>query len=255
MMHLTVLGRSGSFPAAGGACSGYLLQIDGLNVLIDCGAGVLGRLQQFVPLARVDAIVLSHLHYDHISDLFSLRYAVETLRALGREVAPIPLFLPATPASLVVELTEGTIFAPHIVADGTEVDFRTLRLRFDHMPHLLESHAVTVVHEGEKFVFSGDTGWNERLAEVVRNADLFLCEATFAHNGDALASDHHLAAEDAGRIAAIGKVKRLLLTHLSPLVEEATLLDAARRFFSRVEVVQEGMTYIVRKQEKRQSAT
>ncbi len=75
-MRLTVLGGVWPpYPPAGGACSGYLLENDGDRILIDCGNGVLSRLQKYLAPWELDAIVISHLHNDHISDLFILRYA------------------------------------------------------------------------------------------------------------------------------------------------------------------------------------
>ena len=43
-MKLTILGNNGPFPAAGGACSGYLLQHGEHCVQLDMGTGVLARL-------------------------------------------------------------------------------------------------------------------------------------------------------------------------------------------------------------------
>jgi ribonuclease BN (tRNA processing enzyme) len=37
-MKLTVLGATGGFPARGTATSGYLLELDGHYILIDCGS-------------------------------------------------------------------------------------------------------------------------------------------------------------------------------------------------------------------------
>jgi len=80
-MKLTVLGCCGPYPAAGGACSGYLLEEDGYRVLIDCGNGVLSRLQQHLKSWELEAVLLSHLHFDHTADLMVLRYALDYARA------------------------------------------------------------------------------------------------------------------------------------------------------------------------------
>ncbi|MCG8541098.1 MAG: MBL fold metallo-hydrolase, partial [Clostridia bacterium] len=66
-MKITILGNSGPYPRAGGACSGYLLEEDDIKILIDCGNGVLSRLLGMIEsLEDIDAIILSHLHSDHI---------------------------------------------------------------------------------------------------------------------------------------------------------------------------------------------
>src|SRR5262249_43210639 len=64
-VRVTVLGSSGAYPAAGGAASGYLLEHEGFHLAIDFGTGALSNLQEHVPIAELDAIVLSHEHMDH----------------------------------------------------------------------------------------------------------------------------------------------------------------------------------------------
>src|SRR3954471_17724403 len=78
-VRITVLGKSPAWQDADGACSGYLVEAGGLRVLLDCGPGVFAKLRRFVDYTRVDAVVISHLHADHVLDLVpfasGLRYA------------------------------------------------------------------------------------------------------------------------------------------------------------------------------------
>ncbi len=68
-MRLTVLGGCGTWPAAGTACSGYLVEQDGFRVLIDPGYAVLPRLLAVCDAADVDAVLVSHGHPDHCADV------------------------------------------------------------------------------------------------------------------------------------------------------------------------------------------
>ena len=52
-----------------GACSGYLVEEHGACLLLDCGNGVFSKLRRFCDYVDVDAVVISHLHADHILDL------------------------------------------------------------------------------------------------------------------------------------------------------------------------------------------
>ena len=78
-VRITVLGKSPAWQDADGACSGYLVEGGGQRVLLDCGPGVFAKLRRFVDYIDVDAVVISHLHADHILDLVpfasGLRYA------------------------------------------------------------------------------------------------------------------------------------------------------------------------------------
>ena len=68
-MKVTVIGCCGGFPAANEATSGYLFQSGDYSVLIDCGSAVLSKLQLFLPVEELDAVILSHYHHDHIADV------------------------------------------------------------------------------------------------------------------------------------------------------------------------------------------
>ena len=68
-MRLTVLGGCGGWPAAGLACSGYLVEHDGFRLLIDPGYATLPRLLTVADATEVDAVLVSHGHPDHCADL------------------------------------------------------------------------------------------------------------------------------------------------------------------------------------------
>src|SRR6187455_3425458 len=83
-MRLTVLGGSGGFPGAGGACSGYLIEHDGFRLLVDPGYAIVPRLLEIMPADTIDAVLVSHGHPDHVADLNPL------LRARWMQVDEAP---------------------------------------------------------------------------------------------------------------------------------------------------------------------
>ena len=71
VLTLTILGCDGSHVSAGGAASGYLVREweTGTTIWLDAGPGTFANLQRFCDPRTVDAIVLSHLHGDHWTDV------------------------------------------------------------------------------------------------------------------------------------------------------------------------------------------
>ena len=79
-MKLTVLGKYGPYGKAGDGCaSSYLVENDGEYIVLDMGSGTLARLCDRVDIKKVKHIFISHLHFDHTSDLLPFRYLLEEL--------------------------------------------------------------------------------------------------------------------------------------------------------------------------------
>ena len=87
-MKFKVLGKYGPFPPAGGATSGYLLLGKNAKIAFEMGSGVFARLASACAPENLGALVISHLHYDHISDLGVLNYYVESLSRKGLFLFP-----------------------------------------------------------------------------------------------------------------------------------------------------------------------
>src|SRR5919205_2066069 len=86
-MRLTVLGKSPSWQDVDGACSGYLVQEGDYALLLDCGNGVFSKLRRFRDYVDVDAVLISHLHADHILDL--VPYASALTYAPRQQPVPV----------------------------------------------------------------------------------------------------------------------------------------------------------------------
>ncbi len=244
-MKLTVLGCYGPYPPAGGACSGYLVEFEEWKLLLDCGNGVLSRLQHFIEPHQLDAVVLTHLHSDHISDCFILRYAIKAAFKQGRRTRPLPLFAPSRPAEDYERLTDPGIFQVQPIRDAETLTFGPLQLSFLRTVHSVSCYAVkiTVAGSPQTVVYSGDTEYFPDLADFARGASLLLCEANFLQR-DLLAEQiNHMSARQAGILGKQAGVKRLVLTHLLPYREGEAYLAEASKEFEAVELAQEGEVY------------
>jgi ribonuclease BN (tRNA processing enzyme) len=237
---LTVLGCSGSYPGPGGACSGYLLRGDATTVWLDAGSGTLANLQRHVDLDAVDAVVLSHEHPDHWSDL-------EGFFVACRYVQPrsgVPVYAPRGLRDLLrMGPTEGT-FAWHDIAEGDRVEIGPMTLTFSRTDHPPETLAVRVDAHGRSLGYSADSGPRWSLASLGAGLQLAVCEATFLQDGEGAVA--HLSARQAGATARAAGAERLLITHLWPTVDPGAAQEEAEASFGGlVEVAALNRTYPV----------
>ena len=222
-MILRVLGKYGPYPAAGGACSCYLVEEGGTRILLDFGAGALAKWQGLADRTAPDAIVLSHLHYDHCSDMGVLSYMAG---------ATIPVYAPQATLDSEFSIPHVPKFAITSIRDGMCAAIGALNLRFFLTRHPVPCYGMTIENKaGNRLVYTADTTWFDGLAELVYDADLALV--------DACMRGPHLCAEDLRRLAP----KRVLVTHIHPDLTDAQAL--AELGHPAAEIAVEGKQYIV----------
>ena len=90
-MKLTILGCFSASPTKDSFPSAQILEIGGLNVLIDCGEGTQIQLRKYgIKFNSIEHIFISHLHGDHF---FGLPGLISTFRLLGR-TKPLNIYGP-----------------------------------------------------------------------------------------------------------------------------------------------------------------
>ena len=237
-MKLKILGNNGPYPAPGGACSGYLLTSDSgeTNLLIDCGTGVLSRLMADGVLDALDAVVLSHLHYDHMSDMLPMQYALQ----FRPRVKPLPVYLPDTPEHL-----RALLECPHFdLWPAQDVTVGEMRVCFTPARHPVETNAVRVECDGATFAFTGDSNTDMLVELFCEGADLLLADCGLS-SADHNPTSPHYSAALCGQLAKSCRAKQLLLTHLNPKYDPEALLEEAREAFPSARLAELGETYYV----------
>ena len=237
-MKLTILGNNGPYPAPGGACSGYLLSSDSgdTNLLIDCGAGVLSRLLGEGALDSLDAVILSHLHYDHMSDMLPMQYALQ----FNPRPRPLPVYAPLTP-----EPVRALLACPHYdLWEPADVAIGEMRVSFTPARHPVETYAVAVACDGAKFVFTGDSNQDALVELFCEGASLLLADCGLSSADHSFTAPHYSALL-CGQLAKGAHARRLLLTHLNPKYDPADLLAEAQSAFPGAELAEPGETYYI----------
>jgi ribonuclease BN (tRNA processing enzyme) len=247
-MKLTVLGCAGSFPSAEAPCSAYLIDADGFRLLVDFGTGAMSTLQRFAGLYTVDAILLSHLHLDHMLD--ACLYVVARRYAPGGPFPPIPVYAPAGAPERLAAAYGGPeeppltdVYTFYALQPGT-FPIGPLQVTVDRVNHPVETYGVRIEHQGRVLAYSADTAPCEALIRLAQGADVFLCEASWLDGMDN-PPDLHLTGREAAEHATKAGARRLLVTHLIPAWgSEALTYDAAATAFDGpVEIVRPGARY------------
>ncbi len=236
-MKLHVIGCHGPFPPAGGCTSGYLLEHRGEALLMDCGAGVMGQLMKKWDPAALRCILLSHLHFDHASDLLVMRYYLES------EGKSLTVYIPPEAAGApILLLLDSPAFTVVPCPESLEI----MGLTVYSMPvrHPVPCRALRF-REGEKtLVFTGDTNDCPGLAEFAHGANALLADAAFL-SAEWTDLKPHMSAEGAARLALEAGAKALYLTHLPVKHAPETLENEARAVFAQSQAVHPGMVIAV----------
>ena len=243
MIEITLLGTGSPIPDASRAGPSTLVRAGGQLLLVDCGRGVLQRAAAVgVGANSLTALLLTHLHSDHITDLGDV-IITRWVTTFGPTPNPLPIIGPVGTAAVVdatlkafgsdigyriahhADLTEPPALEVHEVSGGTVWDRDGVHITSaptDHRP-VAPTIGFRVEHAGASVVLAGDTVPCGSLDELAAGAGALVHTAI---RKDLVASlpqqrirdicDYHSSVEEAAGTAARAGVGTLILTHYVP---------------------------------------
>lgn len=244
-MKLIPIGIWGGYPKVNEATSSFLLEHDGYYCLIDCGSGVLSSLQNYLPLAQLDAVVLTHYHADHIADIGSLQYSRLIQFYLNESPKLLPIYGHTEDKVEFSKLTykDRTVGIP--ITEKQSIKIGPFTVEFCQTKHSVHCLAVKFSVNEKSIVFTADTEWHEPLVKFAKGTNLLVSEANLyeEHIG---VSPGHMGGSEAGKLASLAEANHLLLTHLPLHGDINRILTAAQAVFTNnVEIAEVGKTYII----------
>jgi len=237
---LQVLGSGGPELDDGRASTAYIIWHNGhAKLLIDAGSGSMLRFEQSgASVNDLDAILLSHLHVDHSSDLPALIKAsffsnrnrdLYLYGPSGNQLMPSAtnfvqgLFGPGGAYQYLSSYLDGsevyrllphdldvTTNTPQTVLANNQYQLTAVPVHHGPIPSL----AWQVKIAGKTIVFSGDMN-NDKgtLAALAQHADLLVAHHAVPEGAKGVARHLHMPPSVIGKIAAKAGVKKLVLSH------------------------------------------
>lgn len=240
-------------------------------VLIDCGSGVTQRLVAAgCPGRQLDALLLTHLHSDHLVDFYQLvvsswhqgrdrpqrvfgppgtRRFVDGTMALWKPELEQRIAHERRPstAALEVEVTE--------IAPGQRLTIGAIAVDVVEVEHQPVKHAFGFVLAGggRRIAVSGDTRYCKALIEAARGAEVLVHEV-FIHrempvvpgvrSAETVANvmAYHTVSDQVGKVAREAGVGCLVLSHfVPPSFDKPALLAEVKRDFAGPVVIGEDL--------------
>jgi ribonuclease BN (tRNA processing enzyme) len=231
---LTVLGCDGSWPGPGGAGSGYLVRAGDTAIMLDAGPGTFAQLQRHLDPSRITAVVLTHAHPDHWTDVESFAtwagYGPGRARCTGDGAHRLVVFAPPGLRERSQCATAGWLHWRELVPSMV-LAIGGVRARFGATDHGVPTLAVGLEHEGATLAYSADSGTGWSVEELGSQIGTFLCEATYTQEREG--SLLHLSGRQAGTMARTAGINRLIITHRWPTVSADDVRREAERAFGK----------------------
>lgn len=238
-----------------------LLCTDTRQFLIDCGSGVTQRLLAAGTSGRqIDAVLLTHLHSDHIVDLFQLiisswhqgrdrpqrifgpvgtRQYMKGLMALWKPELDQRIAHEKRGSTEALELEVTEVEPGRIIQDG---DLSVIAVPVRHQP-VKAAFGYVFADARHKVAFSGDTAYCPELIQAAKDADALVHEC-FIHremlalpgrSPETLANvaSYHTLSTEVGKVAGQAHAACLILNHFVPVAfDQAALLADVRADFA-----------------------
>ena len=212
-MELTILGNYGPYPGRNGNLSGYAVKEGDFLMLLDMGSGTLSAFLDKFDVNNLDAIFISHLHFDHTSDLLPFRYLLDTI---GKKIT---VFTEKSDTEYYKILFTHPLIECVDVKENDIITYKNKTLSFYRMKHGAPTLGIKV--KGEKtFFYTGDTAYFDGLNEIIKDADIILadCAQSPEFKGG------HMTVKEGITLAKTYPEKKFVFTHLNPNYEIKEML-------------------------------
>ena len=259
MNKLTLLGTGCPSPSHLRYGPSSLVSYEGTNYLIDAGSGVTQRLSEAgIKPGEIDYFFITHLHSDHIVDLYQLFISGWHT---GRETK-FKVFGPKGLKSHFDKIfeaykeeldlrkewekrpnVEGLAYEITEINDELkiELDNATIEsVKVDHHP-VNPAFGYKFILGPKNIIFSGDTRYCEVLEKSSKDADILVHEVFVGLDYDPVRmssdtieniSDYHTTPEEIGVLASNASVKKLILNHfVPPVFDEDVLVERIAKHF------------------------
>ncbi|WP_300561543.1 MBL fold metallo-hydrolase [Companilactobacillus sp.] len=233
-MLITVLGYYGGYPYKGHGTSGYLLQDEGQNILIDCGSGVLNELSNYIYPLQLDAVVLSHYHHDHTADLGVLQYNWQ-LDPQNRKHEVLPIYGHTQDFVNFAQLTMNGVSQGIAYNDYETSEIGPFKFEFLRTIHPVPAYAMKITKDDKSIVYTSDTAYFDGLIDFAKGSDLLITDTNFAE--DKTGRIWHMTTKQSGKLAKDAGVKRLMISHLPQKIDVDTMLKQSQNYAGNVPTI------------------
>jgi len=239
-LKVTVLGSGTCTPSRHRQNAGYLLHIGTHRVLVDAGSGTIGRLMKVgIPVHRLDAIFVTHLHLDHTADLFPLLFAMRNSYGFQR-TQDLTIYGPPGFQNFYTHLDH--VYGRWILSEDYRIHVRELRpnseedihvgtdrvrsFAMKHTPHSLAYRFEAGM--GRSIALTGDADESPALDALLEEASLAIVDCSMP---DELKIPGHLTPSGIGKAAARSRPGAILLSHFHPPADHPGIIEAVHRFY------------------------
>jgi ribonuclease Z len=267
MIEITLLGTGSPIPDPQRAGPSTLVRAGGQLLLVDCGRGVLQRAAAVgVGANALTALLLTHLHSDHIADLGDL-LITRWVTTFGPAPNPLPIVGPPGTKDVVdamlkafgpdigyriahhADLTQPPAVEVHEHTNGQVWDRDGVQITAaptDHRP-VVPTIGFRVEHAGTSVVLAGDTVPCDSLDQLANGAGALVHTVIRKDLVENVPQqrirdicDYHSSVEEAAATASHAGVGTLVLTHYVPPIapgqEDDWRARAASAFNGRIEL-------------------
>lgn len=227
-MKVTLIGFWGGYPEKGEATSCYLFEENDYNLLLDLGSGALAQLQNFIDLKKINSVILSHYHHDHVADIGVLQY----YKIINKQSDgyTLPIYGHGLDSEKFKTLTSKDVTVG-IQYDPNEVlKLGPFTIQFLKTMHPVDCYAMRIEASNHTVVYTADSSYMSEFIEFSQEADLFITDSNMFENQDGSKAGH-MSSKEVATIAKEANVKELLLSHLPHSGDVTNLKREATKYF------------------------